>query len=97
MKTASFPNCCTATVLYDFGGTHISGLDRQPTNENDLRTWIQERMRYATGSGRLYTAITNSDQKVAAKVLRGLGFSCTKWMSKQQHSETKMRLWWKQA
>lgn len=98
MKHESFPMCCTATIIYDFGQTRLSAGRTAPRSEDSIRSFIQERMGgYATGSGRLFVAITNSDQKTAAKVLRELGFSHSKWMSKIQHSRTKMRLWWKQA
>jgi len=96
MKAQNFPNCCTARIVYDFGGTRLSGMDTEPTNENVLKRQIKDEMRWSS-RGRLFVAITNSDQKTAAKVLRELGFSHSKWLSKAQHSETKMRLWWKQA
>ena len=96
MKSQLFPNCCTARILSDFGGTNLSAGDRAPTDEDELKTWIHHRMQY-TSRGHMFVVITNSKQNVANRVLRELGFSHSKWMSKAQHSESKMRLWWKQA
>ena len=96
MKSQGFPNCCTARILSDFGGTRLSAGDREPTNEDEMRAWVQQRMSYAA-RGQVFVIITNSAQDIANKVLRELGFSHSKWMSKAQHRETKMRVWWKQA
>jgi hypothetical protein len=96
MKSQAFPNCCTAKILSDFGGTNLSAGNQAPTSEDGMRAWVQQRMQYVS-RGHVFVVITNSAQDVANRVLRELGFSHSKWMSKAQHSESKMRLWWKQA
>jgi len=96
MKSQSFPNCCTARILSDLGGTSLSAGRRAPIDEDEIKAWIQQRMQYIS-RGHVFVVITNSEQDAANKVLRELGFSHSKWMSKAQHRETKMRLWWKQA
>jgi len=96
MKSQMFPNCCTARILSDFGGTPVTGGQRRAASEDEVMVWIQRRMN-AVGRGQVFVIMTNSDQDTANKVLRQLGFSHSKWMKKTQHPQTKMRLWWKQA
>lgn len=96
MISEGFPNCCTARILSDFGGTPVTGGQRVAASEDEVMMWIQQRMN-AVGRGQVFIVMTNSDQDVANKVLRQLGFSHSKWMKKAQHPQTRMRLWWKQA
>lgn len=96
MHESEFPMCCTAKVVCDFGGTRTSAGNQGPTDEDELRKWLRNKIRYKS-KGTVLVAMTNSTQKVANKVLRELGFSHSKWMSKSQHRSTKLRLWWKQA
>jgi hypothetical protein len=96
MKSQGFPNCCTAKILSDFGGTPTTGGQRRAASEDEMTAWVKQRMQYV-GRGQVFVVITNSDQDIANRVLRQLGFSSSKWMRKAQHPQTKMRLWWKQA
>jgi hypothetical protein len=95
-RVTAFPNCCTAKIVYNFGGTYTSGLNINITDEKKMEKFINDEM-YWQPNGTLMVAITNSDQTLANKVLRKMGFFSTKWMEKEQHPETKMRLWWKQV
>lgn len=96
MKILEFPHCCTAKILVDFGESTIAeGGDREVTYDEVL-SFVKEQMsawynKYLA----VFTAITNSEQSVANKVLTDLEFEHSDWMSKTQHQETKIRLWWK--
>jgi hypothetical protein len=93
MKSTSFPNCCTATVLYDFGGTALSAGDKTFTSAKVIRNYLRKEMDAARDYHCL-VVMTNSEQEVANKVLLEMGFEHSPWMRKYQHSESKIRLWW---
>jgi len=90
-----FPNCCTANIIYDLGGTTLSGLDSTATREGKLRTWLADVIKNTRGQ-KLLVIVTNDSQKVANKVLRELGFRASRWMKKRQHPTSLIRLWWKE-
>lgn len=94
IKITSYDGCCNAYILYDFGGTALSAGYR---GDRDIGVMRVELARLIRDYGRkMLTAITNDDQKVANALLRELGFRHSPWMSKRQHPETKVRLWWRQ-
>ena len=95
MKITGFKGCCTAKICHDFGGTDLSeGITGEISRER-IRGWLTVKIVEHTGSNCL-TVITNSEQKTANSVLLELGFKHSKWMSKMQHSESKIRLWWRE-
>jgi hypothetical protein len=94
MKLEQFPFCCTASIVYDFGGTQVSEHIHNKS-KGAIETYLRSVLKYK--EGHLYLAITNSQQKAANSVLKKLGFKHSKWMSKRAHPETKIRLWWRQA
>jgi len=96
MRYIGFPNCCTATILYDLGGTSVSGMSTWPISKEDITQYITHLLDNCYG-GHTIVVATNSEQKVANEALRDMGFSHSKWMSKDAHPNTKLRLWWKQA
>ena len=94
MKSTNFAGCCTAKIIYDFGGTELSaGLTGKRTLKS-IRAYLRKKINDAHGSTCL-VAITNNEQKGANRVLKEMGFSCSPWMKKWQHAESKIRLWWK--
>ena len=54
----------------------------------------EERYAKRIGNG-IITCITNSEQKNANKALNIAGWRHSRWCSKSQHRETKIRLWFK--
>jgi len=93
MRTEEFPNCCTALVLTDFGQTELSGYGNHPVNAVSLEKEIRETIDNTEEIYAVLVATTNSQQKVANKVLKKIGFKGTEQMSKGQH-KTKLTLWW---
>lgn len=93
-----FPNCCTMKVLSGFGGSTVAGRrtrDRQATQEQireDLVTY-QERLRVQGMAMAICT--TNNEQVDANRALIAEGFAHSKWAIKGNHSETRVRLWYK--
>ena len=60
--------------------------------ENFIKKTIDVHRKYGKA---MVVVTTNSEQKIANKVLRKLGFNHSKWSSKKQHKDTKIRLWYK--
>lgn len=93
----SFPGCCTAKIIVDFGQSRASEYGSETPTYESLRMQVKDRIEFVK---RVYpgvpliTAITNSEQKIGNKVLRKLGFKGTKWLSKTQHPETKIKMWY---
>lgn len=94
-KIDEFPNCCTANILYDLGGTDLSGLDRQATEEKELRAWLKDVIAEYREQ-RLLIIITNDAQDIANDILRELNFRSSRWMKKRAHPNSQIRLWWKE-
>ena len=94
MKSKGFPGCCTARVLYDLGGTSTAAHRKDHWPEEKLWTWLLEKVGRYKGTSCL-VVITNSAQKQANAMLKELDFEHSDWMKKEQHAETKIRLWWK--
>ena len=94
MHLHDFHGCCTATILTGFGGTSTAeyGSYKQP-NYSELRDEIVSQLNSTPSKFAVVTATTNDQQTIANKVLEDLGFKHSKWMTKTQHSETKLRLW----
>ena len=94
MKLVQFPGCCTAFIGHNFGGTPLAAGKKSVTAKTEIRQWLKLRIN-THGSGCL-VVMTNSQQTAANSVLLELGFKHSAWMSKQQHPESKIRLWWKE-
>jgi hypothetical protein len=89
-----FPYCCTARIICDFGESTISEGDHNKPNENTMLNAVILKILYGISTQAVFTAITNSEQKVAIRVLKALKFKSTRWMAKGQHPETHIKLWW---
>lgn len=94
MKSQGFPGCCTATILYDFGGTKLSMGDRFGKTKTQIRGYLRKKINELKNYHCL-VIITNNQQDAANEVLEELGFQHSKWMSKVPHPESKIRLWWR--
>ena len=93
MKSRPFPGCCTASILYDFGGTILSQGEKGNIGAERIRNYLKKKAKDATGYDCL-VVITNDKQKIANEILEDLGFEHSEWMSKIPHPESKIRLWW---
>lgn len=98
MRIKDFPYCCTAKIIVDFGGTETSEGDIGEIPEDVLLAqFCKQAVYFGSRIGRstaILTAITNNEQKVANDLLKKIGFKSSKWMSKEQHPETKIKLWY---
>ena len=99
MVTTDFPYCCTAKILAGFGESDVAEGGNRKYSEEKIEEYILERIDiYGTPgafSGLAALVVTtNSEQKTTNKVLRKLGFRHSQWMTKHQHPETKIRIWW---
>jgi hypothetical protein len=106
MEVVEFEGCCTAKIVTGFGQTETAEYEYRPTDnpyleagelpvnaiEGKLRSL--ERRRRARGDAVL-TAITNNEQVNANEALLNQGWQHSGWMSKTQHPNTKVRLWFK--
>ena len=95
MKTLDFPHCCTAKIVADFGESVFAEGGAKDYTLKEVESFLKAAIKDIYNSKRAaIVATTNSDQKIANKALRNLGFSHSNWMSKEQHSKTKIRIWW---
>jgi hypothetical protein len=97
LLTKPYPGCCTARIISGFGGTMTAEINRLATPSYDLlHKEISYQQRYLKGAGfAVVSATLNSDQKVADKVLRDLGWKYSRWITKRNHSDKKLRIYYK--
>lgn len=96
MYQVGFPNCCTARVLKGFGDGECVYDSGDYMDHKTRVTRIKRELNMAKADGMgIVTAITSTEQKEGAKALRECGFRSSKWASKDQHPETKIKLWYK--
>ena len=92
MQLIDFPVCCTAHIITGLGETPVAegGFKKITKTEilTKLRQWVENCEHHA-----MFVATTNDQQTTANKVLRELHFKHSVWMEKEQHPETKVRLW----
>tara|TARA_R110000851_G_scaffold258416_1_gene410878 strand:- start:948 stop:1280 length:333 start_codon:yes stop_codon:yes gene_type:complete len=99
LKIKNFPHCCTAKVLCGFGqtGTAPEAYNAKfidPTVKQ-IKTEIGIQLNAAKAMGNaVVTVIVNDEQVNACQALKEAGFLSSDWMSKKNHPETKVMLWW---
>lgn len=95
LQSRSFPGCCTMKVLAGFGETYTADYDLRGTkSEEEIRAFLQREVRGPSKFG-IAVVATNSEQKLANKILEEEGWSCSPWAKKTQHTETQVKLWYK--
>lgn len=96
MEIKSFPGCCTARIVIGLGNSPAADNFLSHTNtEEELKQELNQAITSARYIGdAVLVAITNDEQKKANKVLREMGWKHSKWMSKETHRNTKVRLWY---
>jgi hypothetical protein len=104
MQITNFTNCCNAYILYNFGETELNQVENDRAYgrqidinvdvDKDMERQLLHNIQYY--GDKLLTATTNNEQKTINKLLLKHNFKHTAWMSKRQHPETKLRLWWRE-
>ncbi len=104
MQSTSFPQCCTANILIGMGNSHTAGFDAiqasrtNGTTDADMAKQFIYHMDRAKRQGLATLVVTlNSDQTQANRVLesmRKLGWRSSNWMTKRNHKETLLRIWY---
>lgn len=98
MNIRQFTGCCTAKILTGLGGTITAEDEFRPKTRatvEDIKSFIGTHVNNLRVKGdAVITATTNNEQTVANQALEELGFQSSGWMSKAQHPETKLKLWW---
>ena len=95
MNTVNFPACCTAIIINNFGESAVAEGGNKKYTEEQIEKYIKETVDLHRQFGKALAVVTtNSEQTVANKVLRKLKFKHSKWVSKKQHAETKVRIWY---
>ena len=104
MQAVSFPQCCTANILIGMGNSPTTGFDAVQASRNngttdaDMAKQFIQKMDNAKRHGLATLVVTlNSDQTQANRVLesmRKLGWRSSNWMTKRNHKETQLRIWY---
>lgn len=98
MNISGIDSCCTARILSGFGraaaAMNPEEYDAAKRFPNTKEALLNELLSAKRTGNAVVIAFTNNKQHEGNKLLREVGFKRTKWMSKEQHPETKLRLWW---
>lgn len=94
MRLMSYPGCCTAKILVEFGQERAAEfreeIPKDNTPENLERSLMScKRMGYG-----LVTAILTNNQTHGIALLEGAGFKNTGWVSKDAHPENEIALFY---
>lgn len=96
MKTLEFPYCCTAKIIADFGESDIAEGGNYEVTYDSIKDGIIKKYKdWYNQNLAMFVIITNSEQITTNTVLEDLEFMCSDWMSKPQHANTQVKLWWK--
>lgn len=95
MQLSDFTSCCTGHILSGMGYTNTGDWESQRHNRErtdiQVALAVREKQLMVTRHAFITCAI-NSEQKQANRVLLKMGWKPSKWMSKAQHHNTKVRL-----
>lgn len=97
MRKINFPYCCTASILVDFGESDVAEGGNKNYTTEEIKKYVTAEITspYAACDAAI-VIITNSEQTKVNSVLREMEFDHSTWMSKEQHEETQIRIWWQQ-
>lgn len=102
MKLDTINSCCTAKMLCGFRldqlgyregvgpAGNYEGDEIGDTKEQVLAKLLE--LKFAGQA--MVTAFTNDKQVKANALLKEIGFKSTKWATKTQHENTRLKLWW---
>lgn len=104
MQAVTFPQCCTANILIGMGESPTASFNAMQasgsngTTDTDMASQFIRHMDFAKRQGLATLVVTlNSDQTRANRVLesmRKLGWRSSNWMTKRNHKETQLRIWY---
>jgi len=97
MKIDSIPSCCTAKILSYFqAGPAVGPEDMYPGRDigTSKEALLNEMLQQKQNGQAMFIAFTNDKQKDANVLLKEVGFKSTKWATKTQHANTRLKLWW---
>jgi len=97
MKIDSIASCCTAKILSYFQtGPAVGPEDMYPGRDigRTKEDLLREMREHKEAGQAMFIAFTNDQQKDANKLLKEVGFKSTKWATKTQHANTRLKLWW---
>lgn len=93
MYIQDFPNCCTAKLIYDLGSNITPNL----YTKEEIISYIRPKLLSSKQNGMATIVVTTmSKQTNANAALKELGFKHSRWMSKKNHKDTRLRVWWLQ-
>lgn len=96
LEVSSFPLCCTAKVISNFGGTVTSGGHQKDLPIDQLRSELSEYItKYSKYGLAFLSVVLNDSQKDGLTLMEEFGFEGSGWMEKPNHPETKVQLFWK--
>lgn len=85
------PNCCTAKLIYGFGGSGTVNHDRMEPKETTAKQ-LKDLMEQATRDGNgILTAYVTTRQTQAIEILESMGWTLSSESEKGRHTETKLR------
>ena len=97
MHLIPFPGCCTAGIITGFGGTGTAEHRFRPVAQYDENTMFEETKTLVEQAHRnnwaMVFATTNSEQKLANKVLPRIGFQKIEETAKLAHKEFTLFGW----
>ena len=99
MIIKAYPNCCTAKVAVGFGQTRTADYEIRPDGNElsaeEIKAELGNKLNCPSMRGMaMLSCITNNQQVNANKALEEIGFLSSDWMSKTNHPETQVKLWW---
>ncbi len=88
-------NCCTAKLLYGFGGSDTAAYGRDNNqNEAEMAADLEEKMRYCQRHGQGLAIVLITDKQVMArKVLEAMGWKLGNESAKRNHGESNLLLY----
>lgn len=104
MRTSPFAGCCTAYIISEFGGATYGGHGawanpieaKKKMSKQDIISELKGHESAAKSEGMAFiSTTTNNTQTEANAALEELGWESSEWMSKRNHPDTEVKLWWK--
>jgi hypothetical protein len=98
MILENFPSCCTLRIASQFGESYTAEGGCTQYSRQDVKDFIELALTRQRSVGHAALVVTtNNEQKMVNSILNELEFKHSSWMSKRTHSDTKVRIWWKET
>ena len=95
-KVVAYPGCCTGVIIVGFGGSVVGEPEHNINGwkiDNTIEGLNKVKLHYENEGYAFLSAVTNSQQTEANKILKEAGFIKSRWMSKPNHPETQVATW----